>query len=205
MGLHHGVHEFVAAHDGIGRAGLDAQGATNAPVFVDHRHGEWPLDAVCLAQRQHRLAGDGGESGDAFSAAGRALVDVGLTSRHRLRISRAVGIAAARALRLRQHGIDLQGQWVHAGDVRKRGSGRLVAIRIGELQAFLAGWARLRGAAGLATGAEMALAGAAFLAAGRRATAFFAGAGERVAGRGKAAGLAPGLGWYIRMNSVSLG
>ncbi len=41
---HHGVHELVRAHDGIGRAGLDAQGAANAPVLVDQHHAAWPFD-----------------------------------------------------------------------------------------------------------------------------------------------------------------
>jgi hypothetical protein len=32
--LDHGVHAFVSAHDGVSGARIQAQGATNAPVFI---------------------------------------------------------------------------------------------------------------------------------------------------------------------------
>ena len=51
VGLDHGVHQFVAAEDGIGRAGLDAQGAADAPGFVDDGHGARAFDAMGRVER----------------------------------------------------------------------------------------------------------------------------------------------------------
>ena len=59
-----------------------------------------------VAQGQRGLAGDGGQPRHALLAAGRALVDRCLALGNGLGIVAAVGVAAARALGLRQGGID---------------------------------------------------------------------------------------------------
>jgi hypothetical protein len=46
MDLHHGVHALMAAHNGVGGTGVDAQGATYAPLLVYPRHGSLRLYAV---------------------------------------------------------------------------------------------------------------------------------------------------------------
>ena len=56
--LDDGMHDFVAAHDGINRTGLDAQGATNAPGFVDDGHGTWGFKALERIERLYRQTGD---------------------------------------------------------------------------------------------------------------------------------------------------
>ena len=63
---------------------------------------------------QRAVAGSGNH--DALGAARWALVDLGLTPRDRLRVGRAVGKTAARALGLGQGGIDAPGEFVHASD-----------------------------------------------------------------------------------------
>ena len=54
-------------------------------------------------QRSVGQAGDLGQSVNAFIAAGRALVDGRITRSDGICISRAIRVAATRALRLRQH------------------------------------------------------------------------------------------------------
>jgi hypothetical protein len=97
-----GVHAFVGTHDGVGGAGFDAQGATNAPLLVNDSQRSRAFAAVFGVQSLRGAASDLGQACDASLATGWALVDVGLTFGHGLRIRRAIGIAATGALRLRQ-------------------------------------------------------------------------------------------------------
>lgn len=48
----HGVHQFVAAENGIRRADIQAQCAANAPGLVNHGHGAWAFTAMDRVQRQ---------------------------------------------------------------------------------------------------------------------------------------------------------
>jgi hypothetical protein len=41
-----GMHHLVAAQDGIGGAGLDAQGAADTPSFVNHGHHHGAFNAM---------------------------------------------------------------------------------------------------------------------------------------------------------------
>ena len=101
------MHALVAAHDRIGRAGLDAQGAANAPALVNHDHAAGAFDAKSRVERAHRLAGQRRQTSDPLGAAGRTLVNARLAVGDGLGVGRAVGITAARALRLRQGGVNL--------------------------------------------------------------------------------------------------
>lgn len=102
IGLDDGVHLFVRAEDGVGRAGINAQGAADAPCLVHKGHAARALDAVLGVERLERFATDGRQPRHAFFATGRTLVDVGLALRDSIGIGRAVRVAAAGALCLRQ-------------------------------------------------------------------------------------------------------
>jgi hypothetical protein len=69
------VHDFVAAQNGIGRAGLDAQGATNAPSFIDDGHSHGPFKTVINIQGLDGFASDARQNGHALCAAWRTLID----------------------------------------------------------------------------------------------------------------------------------
>jgi hypothetical protein len=102
----HGVHSPGRTEDAIDRAGLDAQRAADARAFVDQREPQRPFGAVRGVQCKQRAAANAGESGNAFGTSRRAAVDAGLAGRDRLRIAAAIGVAAARALRLRQRVVE---------------------------------------------------------------------------------------------------
>lgn len=101
-----GVHQLGCAGNRIHRAGLCAQRAADAEIFVDERdrrgleHDVYAERLECDAEQIRQLA-------DAFLAAGRTLVDVRLMVGDGLGVRPATGIAALAALRLRQDGIDL--------------------------------------------------------------------------------------------------
>ena len=57
--LNDGVHAFAGADDGVGGARFDAQGAADAPVFVNHGHGQWAINAVVGVQWLNRLSREG--------------------------------------------------------------------------------------------------------------------------------------------------
>ncbi len=61
-------------------------------------------------QRRHSLAGQCGQTMDAFIAPRRAAIDSGFASGNSVCIGRAVWVAAARALGLRQQCVDTFGQ-----------------------------------------------------------------------------------------------
>jgi hypothetical protein len=96
------MHQFVAAHDGVSRAGFDAQGAADAPVFIYKSDGAWILNAMSRVQRHAGLTCDSSQFIDALLTTGRALVDTRHPFCNGLRVSGAVRVATSRALRLRQ-------------------------------------------------------------------------------------------------------
>ena len=100
--LDDGVHAFVGADDGIGRAGLDAQGAANAPLLVDDGHGARPFLTVRGTQTAWWLPGETRQSRNALLAARWALVDGRFTLGEGVGVALTVGVAATGALRLRQ-------------------------------------------------------------------------------------------------------
>ena len=53
-----GMHELVGAHNGVCGAYLNAQGAANAPVFVDQDHAARPFDPKTRIQSYYGLARD---------------------------------------------------------------------------------------------------------------------------------------------------
>ena len=103
FGFNHGMHAFVRANDGVYRAGVYAQSTAYAPVLVYPNHAARGLHAVIRVKRKIGLRGHHSQAVYAFIAAGRALVDCGLASGDGVRISRAIRVAATRALRLRQY------------------------------------------------------------------------------------------------------
>jgi hypothetical protein len=68
--FNHRMHAFVAADDGIDRAGVQTQRAADAPVFVDKHNGTGRFNAIGGVQRLNGLAGDAAEPLNTFSAAG---------------------------------------------------------------------------------------------------------------------------------------
>ena len=101
------MHLLGRAGDGVDRAGLDAQGAADAELFVDEGHRFRLGRAVAFVERLGFHAQQLGELLDAFLAARRTQVDVGLALGDGLGIGPAAGKAALPALRLRQDGVDL--------------------------------------------------------------------------------------------------
>lgn len=97
-----GVHVLCAAHDGVYRTGFEAQRAPDAPRLVDHREQSRAFLAAGGVKRQGRATGELGKPNDALLAARRAPVDLRFTARHGFGIGSAIGVSAARALRLRQ-------------------------------------------------------------------------------------------------------
>ncbi len=116
MGLNHGVHQFVAANDSIGRTDFDAKRATDAPVFVDKSDGSCRFHAIHRIQRRHGMTGDAAQPFNAFGTTGWALVDLGVASGDGLGVCLAVWVATARALGLGQGGTnECNPAVIHAG------------------------------------------------------------------------------------------
>ena len=102
---HHGVHAFAGTHNGIHGACIQAQRATDAPVLINHGQGAGRLDAKFAIEQLGRHLHDCSNAPDALHAARRALVNACLLQRHCLRVMSAIGVPAAGALGLGQHGI----------------------------------------------------------------------------------------------------
>jgi hypothetical protein len=98
----HDMHPLGGADDRVDRTCLQAEGAADARLLVDHRERARRLAAALGIERQFGAAGDERDPGDAGGAARRAAVDRRALAGDRLGIAAAVGIAAAAALRLRQ-------------------------------------------------------------------------------------------------------
>ena len=104
--LYDRVHELVAAENCIGRAGFDAQRAAYAPVLINHGQHAGPFAAVDRIQRHNGTPRDGREPLDTLQAARWALIDLCLAVGDGTGVGSAVGVATARALRLRQCSVD---------------------------------------------------------------------------------------------------
>ena len=59
ISFYDGMHAFIAAHNGIGRAGIYAQRATNAPVFVNDCKSARCFYAVVWVERNFCFARHG--------------------------------------------------------------------------------------------------------------------------------------------------
>ena len=114
------MHALGRADDRVDGAGIDAQRAAYAAALVDERdpkrrrgtEGSVERDNVASRQRgQHRNRG---------VAAGGAAVDVRGAAGDRLGVGTTALVSAARALRLRQYGIDTLDQGVHTGIVDEK-------------------------------------------------------------------------------------
>ncbi len=128
---------LFSAQDGVGRAGLHAQRAADAPGLVDHGHRARALDARWPGRAAHRRRPVmARQPGDAFGAAGRAVVDAGLARGHGVGVRCAIGVAAARALRLRQRGVQPRREAAHAAGSARRLAGcrlgRRAALGVGQ-------------------------------------------------------------------------
>ena len=106
------MHFLVAAEDGIHRAGFDAFGAADAPVFDDEGDLRRCFFAVVGVEWFGFDAEQFGDFFDAFLAAGRALVDVCFAFGNGFGVGFAAGEAALAALGLRQDGVDFFGKRV---------------------------------------------------------------------------------------------
>ena len=102
--FNHRVHALVRADNRVHWASLQAQGASNAPGFINPNDLSRTLNAIFWVQRLVGFASDAGKSMNALIAPGRTLVDLGLTLFNGLRVLGAVRETAAGALRLGQCG-----------------------------------------------------------------------------------------------------
>jgi len=100
------VHALGRADDAVHRAGIDAQSAPDAPVFVDQRQAARAFSTADGIQRQRRLARESGQPFDAFLATRRTTVDRSLIVGNRFGVATAIGVAATGALGLRQRVVD---------------------------------------------------------------------------------------------------
>jgi hypothetical protein len=97
------MHAFMGANDGIHWASLDAQGAADAPVFINVSQVPGAFKAMCWVQGLRRLTSQQCQMPHALFTAWGTLVDGGFLCGNGLRISRAILEAATLALCLRQH------------------------------------------------------------------------------------------------------
>src|SRR4249919_1226602 len=109
------VHQLRRADDRVHRAGLDALGAADALGLAHQRHLWRLVHAVRWIDRPRRAPEQFRERAYTGLATGRALVDAGLAARDCLRVGLAAGVAALRALRLRQQRFDARGERVQLG------------------------------------------------------------------------------------------
>ena len=100
------MHPLRAANDRVHWACRDAQRAANASALVYDRDGQRSLRAVDWIQRNRRATQQLRERIDAYCAAGRALINLGVAGCNRFSIRPASVVATFRALRLRQQGVD---------------------------------------------------------------------------------------------------
>jgi hypothetical protein len=98
------VHAFVATHNRVDRAGIQAECAPNAPVFINKSHRAWCFNAKAGVQGNDRLTGDTTQPFNTFSTPGRALVNGSLARCNRFGIGLTVWIATTCALGLGQSG-----------------------------------------------------------------------------------------------------
>jgi hypothetical protein len=106
----HRVHPFWGSDDGIDRTSLDAERAADAPILVDQRSRARLLHSKRWIQRLGGTPQERCQHRDSRRAARRTLVDVCLARCDGLGIRTARGVAALRALRLRQQCVYLVDQ-----------------------------------------------------------------------------------------------
>ena len=142
MRLDDAVHGLVAAENGVSGANRKAQGASDAPCFVDDSHRTARFDTVLGIKRQRALPGDDCEPGNTLGTAGRTLVDRGSAVCNRVRVGGAVRVSATRALRLGQRGVKAlkkggEGRRIHPAIVTptSRSAPKTLRNKGGDLQA----------------------------------------------------------------------
>jgi hypothetical protein len=100
------VHELKAADNRIDRAGLDAEGAADTTGFINPGQLPRTLLAVDGIQRQCGQPCQRTEFLNSGLATWGALIDVGVSGGNGVGVITTTGIAATRALRLRQNGVN---------------------------------------------------------------------------------------------------
>jgi hypothetical protein len=133
------VHEPACPDDGVDRACVDALAAADAGSFIDHRAG------TLLMLPATRIEGSWGhreqprQRRDGYPVSRWAPVDSGAAGSNGFGIGTAMGIAAARALRLRETGIDSGNQFGRGANLHRqsiawaRGSGNGEWVAAGAL------------------------------------------------------------------------
>ena len=130
-GFDDGVHGLVGSDDGIHRANFDAQRATDTPVFINDGHRERALVAILRVQWLKGVPRNRCQPRHTRVTTGWTLVDSGFARVYRGCVCQAVGVAAPRALRLRQCAVDGLylgrdgGGRCHAGSFSARGASLL--------------------------------------------------------------------------------
>ena len=107
----HGVHAFGCTDNGVDRAGEDALHAADAFVFADPCELHWGFVAALRVERQDFASEQFGECDDTGAAAWRAAIDRRFAACDRAGIRSTCGIAATRALGLRQQRVDAAGEF----------------------------------------------------------------------------------------------
>lgn len=103
---HHRVQMLEGTHDGVGGAGIQAQGAANAAGLINEGPKNGPLLAAVWVEWPHGPTRQLGKLNNAGLATRWATVDVGLTMRNGLCVGPTGRVATSLALGLRQHRID---------------------------------------------------------------------------------------------------
>jgi hypothetical protein len=102
------VHLFGRAEDGVDGAGLDAFGAADADIFINHGNRFYFLrDTVLGVDRQGVATQEVGQRDNAGFTTGWALIDFSFAISDGLCVGTATWKAALPTLRLRQDGVDL--------------------------------------------------------------------------------------------------
>jgi hypothetical protein len=112
------VHAARRARDGVDRAGRQTLRAADATLFIDERDRRRALETIVPVELARLACEQLRQCDDGFSAARRALVDVGSAARDGLGVGQAGVVTTARALRLRQQAIDRYGQRVRHSRLR---------------------------------------------------------------------------------------
>src|SRR5882762_7263642 len=108
-GSDHLVQLARGAQDRIDRAGWQAARAADAGFRIDPGQPGGSFGAMVRIQRERFAVQECGQPADQRSAARRALIDRRCAGGDGLRIGQTPGVAAARALRLRQQRVDVRG------------------------------------------------------------------------------------------------
>ncbi len=112
--IYHGMQLARSTDDGIDRAGWQTTRAADAALGVDVGDLGGLLATTFRIECERRHIEQGSELYDRLAAARRAAIDERFTASDGFGIGPAALIPAARALRLRQKGIDLLGRDGHA-------------------------------------------------------------------------------------------